>query len=267
MVERYAPLGRGDGQQHGAFAATMTNARPRRGSFGEVENVTQGPRRKSDQYRVVPWCYDPDLPEESPTKTRLDEAFAHVTGRSYVDLRTSNDVEVVRRLDRRALMAIVFCVGGCGPDRASGERLAYVWSTPAGLLYVAELVVAHDAVPRFEQLHDDAVLMWHPQLGAYSISWTTRRALDVAWREKGWCEAPDGTSAPRQWRQQRSLVVRDLLDAEDVEHPPLRIKCSRDGEAVIDRHRLLGELARRQRERDAGEPIGLPLARVAATAR
>jgi len=56
MVERYAPLGRGDGQQHGAFAATMTNARPRRGSFGEVENVTQGPRRKSDKYSVVPWC-------------------------------------------------------------------------------------------------------------------------------------------------------------------------------------------------------------------
>src|SRR6266536_5417972 len=105
MVERYAPLGRGDGQQHGAFAATMTNARPRRGSFGEVENVSQGPRRKSDQYRVVPWCYDPDLPDESPTKTRLDEAFAHVTGRSYVDLRTGNGVEVVRRLDRRALMA------------------------------------------------------------------------------------------------------------------------------------------------------------------
>src|SRR6266511_4668876 len=127
-----------------------------------------------------------------------------------------------------------------GPDRASGERLAYVWSTPAGLLYVAELVVAHDAVPRFEQLHDDAVLMWHPQLGAYSTNWTTRRALDAAWREKGWREAPDGTPAPRQWRQQRSLVIRDLLDAEDVEHPPLRIKCSRDGEAVIDRHRLLG---------------------------
>src|SRR5262245_40446056 len=102
-----------------------------------MELVPQGPRRKSDRYRVVPWGHDPDLPENSPTRTRLDDAFTHVTGRSYVDLHTSNNVEVVRRLDARALMAIVFCVGGCGPDRASGERLAQIWSTPAGLLYLA----------------------------------------------------------------------------------------------------------------------------------
>jgi len=66
------------------MASNMTRSPPpprtpvhRAGRFGEVENVTQGPRRKSDQYRAVPWCYDPDLPDESPTKTRLDEAFAH----------------------------------------------------------------------------------------------------------------------------------------------------------------------------------------------
>jgi len=131
------------------------------------------------------------------------------------------------------------------------------------LLYLAELVVAHDAVPRFKDLHDDAVLMWHPQLGTYSVNWTTRRALDAVWREKGWSEAPNGLRKPRQWRQQRSLVVRDLLDADDVEHPPLRVKCSRHSEAVIDRRKLLGELARRQRERDAGTPIGVSLAGVA----
>src|SRR6266496_5308330 len=33
MVKRYAPLGRGDGQQHDAFAAATANARPPRGSF------------------------------------------------------------------------------------------------------------------------------------------------------------------------------------------------------------------------------------------
>src|SRR6266545_1558813 len=225
--------------------------------------VQHGPRPKSDRYRVVPWAFDPDLPVGSPMRSRLDDAFAHVTGHSYLDLRTSADVEVVRRLDSRALAAVVFCVGGCGPDRASGERLAYVWSTPVGLLYLAELVVAHDAVPRFKDLHDDAVLMWHPQLGTYSVNWTTRRALDAVWREKGWSEAPNGLRKPRQWRQQRSLVVRDLLDADDVEHPPLRVKCSRHSEAVIDRRKLLGELARRQRERDAGTPIGVSLAGVA----
>jgi hypothetical protein len=229
--------------------------------------MSQQPRRKSDQYRVVPWAYDPDLPKGSSARTRVAEAYEHVTGRSYVDLQTSDDVEVVRRLDVRALMAIVFCSGRCGPGKAGGQRLAYVWSTPPGLLYVAELVVAHDAVPRFAELHRDAVLMWHPQLGAYSINWTTRRALDAVWREKGWSEAPADMSGPRVWRQQRSLVVRDLLDVDDIEHPPLRVKCSRHGEAVIDRHRLLGELGRRQRERDAGDPIGVSLASMAVAAR
>jgi len=229
--------------------------------------VQQGPRRKSDRYRVVPWAYDPDLPDGSPMRSRLDDAFAHVTGRSYVDLRTSANVEVVRPLDSRALAAVVFCVGGCGPDRAGGERLAYVWPTPVGLLYLAELVMAYDAVPRFKELHDDAVLMWHPQLGSYSVNWTTRRALDAVWREKGWCEAPNGLREPRQWRQQRSLVVRDLLDTDNVEHPPLRVKCSRHGEAVVDRRKLLGELARRQRERDTGTPIAVSLACVASEPR
>jgi hypothetical protein len=129
------------------------------------------------------------------------------------------------------------------------------------------LVVAHDAVPRFEELHHDAMLMWHPRLGAYSINWTTRRALDAVWREKGWSEAPADNSAPYVRRQQRSLVVRDLLDVDDIEHPPLRVKCSRHGEAIIDRHRLLGELARRQREHEAGDPIGVSLASVAVAAR
>ena len=223
--------------------------------------------RTSDPYRVVPWDYDPDLPQDSLATTRLAKAYEHVTGRSYVDLRTSEDVEVVRRLDVRALTAVVYCHGRCGPDRAGGQRLAYVWRTPLGLLYVAELVVAHDAVPKFEDLHDDAVRMWHRHLGAHSISWTTRRALDATWRAKGWSEAPTNLPAPQVWRQQRSLVVRDLLDVDDIEHSPLRVKCSRHGEAVIDRHELLGELARRQREHDAGDPIGVSLASVAITAR
>jgi hypothetical protein len=107
---------------------------------------------------VVRWGYDPDLPDDSPTKGRFDDAFAEVS-----------------RLDSRALVAVVFCIRGCGPDRASGERLAHVWLTSVGLLYVAGLVVAHDAVPRFKDLHDDAVLMWHPQLGSHSVNWCLQR--------------------------------------------------------------------------------------------
>ncbi len=64
-----------------------------------------------------------------------------------------------------------------------------------------------------------------------------------------------------------SLVVRDLLDADDVQHPPLRVKCSRHGEAVIDRRKLLSELARRQREHDTGTPITVSLADVASEPR
>jgi hypothetical protein len=69
----------------------------------------------------------------------------------------------------------------------------------------------------------------------------------------------------REWHQQHSLVVRDLLDAADLEHPPLRVKCSRHGEATIDRLTLLGEMVRRRREHDSGDPICVSLATVAVT--
>jgi hypothetical protein len=130
-------------------------------------------------------------------------------------------------------------------------------------LYIAELVIAHDATPRFQEIHFDAMLMWHPELKSKGV-WVTQRALDAVWKEKGWRKAPEGMPAPRHWRQQSALIVRDLLDVDGIEHPPLRAKCSRHGEALIDRHILLGELARRQRERDSGKPIRVSLAQVAA---
>lgn len=215
-------------------------------------------RRKSDPYRVVPMGYDPDVPHGSPTAAILEQAWRHVTGHSYIDMQTSENVEVIKRVDDRALVAAIFC-RGCGPDPAAGERLADIWKTPLGLLFVSELVLAHDALLPFEKLHEDAVLMWHPQLGAYSCDWTTRRGLDSGWRDRGWVEAPAGMKPLPRWRQQRSQIVRDLITEPDLDHPPLRVACTRHGRKLVDRDKLLAELAQRQGERRSGRPIGVAL--------
>ncbi len=235
---------------------------PRKRQRREVRAVTREKRRKSDPYRVVGRDFDPDLPEESPTRARLDEAYRHVRGRSHIDLQTGERVQVLRPLDRRALIAVVFCVGGCGPDQASGERLAHVWSTPVGMLYLAELVRPHDAEPRFQDRYDAAILIWNPEIGPSSVNWKRRSALRVL-QDKGWREAEGFSPPPDPHRQQSSLVIRDLLDVEDVEHPPLRVKCTRHAEALIDREKLLGTLARRQRKRTTAKPLGVSLPEVA----
>ena len=225
--------------------------------------MSAGPRSKSDRYRVILWENDPDISPNSHTSRQLDEAWKYVTGDSYIDFTTGQRVERVRPIDLRANIATIFCIAGCGPDRASGERLASIWRTPMGFLYVAQIVLAHDAVPSFEQLHDDALIMWHPELGQSSASWTTRAALDNVWGDKGWREAPKGLVPSREWRQQHAQRIRDLLDVQDIEHPPLRVKCTRHGAAILDRSTLLSELARRQREHDAGRPIAMSLASLA----
>lgn len=137
---------------------------------------------------------------------------------------------------------IVRCVpaGGCGGDGKAGERLAEVWRTSHGNLWLSGLIVAHDAVPTFREIHPDAIVMEHPSGGVVE---TTRRAFDAVWREKGW--RVSRRPPPRRWRSQHRQIVRDLVDREDLPHVSLRVKCSvHGGPVVVDRQALLHELDR-----------------------
>ena len=215
-----------------------------------------GPSRR-DPYRVVGYDPDPDLPLPdaldgshakllTPTRKALDAAQWHVTGQT---------VERKPAAGEAACVLTIHCVpAGCGPDKGTGARLAAVYRTPEGLLYLARIVIAWKDVPTFEQLHDDAMVMYHPELEAErgtaysSAHWVTRRGFQHQ-QTKGWRQVPDGVRPVDEWRKPRRTLVRDLLDRDDLEHPPLRAQCHRHGETVLDRGRVFAEarLARKRR--------------------
>jgi hypothetical protein len=153
---------------------------------------------------------------------------------------------------------IVRCLPGvgCGDDGKSGESLARVYRTPLGMLWCSEVVVAHDALPTFREMHADAMVMRHPITGG--VSETTRGAFERVWQAKGWFMA-DPSDLPPQWRPQRALLVRDLVDRDDHPHVSLRVSCSVHRAAVVDRQMLLGELSKIGTQRWATRPWISPL--------
>lgn len=146
-----------------------------------------------------------------------------------------------RESDGRQPDLIVRCLqkAGCGHDGKAGEFLASVFRTSHGALWCSLPVVAHDALPTFAEIHGaQAMVMRHPITGG--VTETTREAFEH-WRLNGWLEAERSELEP-EWRPNHRLLVRDLLDRDDLPHVSLRVSCSTHRACVVDPAKILGEL-------------------------
>jgi hypothetical protein len=176
---------------------------------------------------------DPDLTDNDLAR-RVQAAADAVTGR-WRRVPGGGTETVVAPVGKYALRAVVYCIG----RDCHQAGLACVWRTEHGLLYWARLVFPHDHNPP-----PPFVPIVHPDLPG-QVTEVAVSALDQHGRS-GWVPAPPGTSRPaRTYRQPAYAVdVRDLLDVDSSAHPPLRAKCPRHKEVMLDRDRLRGELAR-----------------------
>jgi len=114
---------------------------------------------------------------------------------------TRDALDAATRSGGKRLLVAVHCLPlGCGPGKGDGARLAGVWQSDEGLLYVAVVPLGRQGSYRNE---DDSSDRWKPQ--------TEGR-------------------------------VRDLLDREDLEHPPLRAVCRVHGDVMLERDALLREV-------------------------
>ena len=191
-------------------------------------------KRPRRAFPVVAGDKDPDL-SPGPLLDAIRSADSTVTGRFDILSEQWNPKPAVK--SRR--QATIWC-DACAPR---GTKLAEVWATSQGPLFRAELVYSYRDSPTPEP--PDPVLMVHPTLPG-EIAQTSRKALERVHSKRGWIEAPEGSKAPDQWKPNRAVLVRDLLEAfPEEEHPPLRLKCRRGhGEAEVDRVRLLSTLQR-----------------------
>lgn len=130
-----------------------------------------------------------------------------------------------------------------GRNRERQPWIARVSKTPPGFLFRAVLPLSHELWPTLE----DPVVMIHPDLPGPPAE-VTRQALERVWVHKGWQEAPAGTKVPKKYLGQYGVLIRDLLDFDSDQHPPLRVSCRYCGEQSLDRLRLL------ERVRSASSP-------------
>ncbi len=146
-----------------------------------------------------------------------------------------------RELPRPDVTVACLPRAGCGADGKSGALLARVYLTQHGVLWSSLLVLPHNAVPSFREMHPDAMVIRHAVTGGAAE--VTRRAFEAVWRDKGWQEAPrSALSAAQRWRPQRVVRVLDLVDRHDLPHVSLRVSCSRHGRAVVEADLLLARL-------------------------
>lgn len=205
-----------------------------------------GPRSRRHPFRIAQGdLMDPDL-YRPPSPDWEHTGAVYVTETS----RTLDAAHEAVRMRRGAgHLLTVTCLPGhrCGQKRGPSGRawpgeLARVYRTPHGLLYLAPLVMDREFMDRQRAESGRFVRVYHPV--THGVADVGRRAFETVWAAKGWqLAAPDATltrGRQPQWR----LMVRDLLDRDDLDHVPLRAKCHRGGELPpMDRMRLLGALA------------------------
>ncbi len=201
------------------------------------------PQRKSSRYRVGITRSDPDL-ADGALKWAIMEADAEVTGHGLPQSKT--------QVSDHGCAAVIHCIG----RKCNSATLAYVWQTSLGLLFRSVLVFAHDHPLTRPDV--SFLTMRHPDVAGPAT--TTAEAYQGFHKDKGWQLCP-AEPLPRHQRSQVGVLVRDLITSELPGHPPLRVKCPRDGEAVVNRLLLLAELAQRGK-RATARPLHIPLSAV-----
>lgn len=185
----------------------------------------QRERGDTGAYRVV----NADDPEDTALSDDYPERYVAITAAE-------------RESDGHQPDLIVRCLqkARCGHNGKAGEFLASVFRTSHGVLWCSLPVVAHDALPTFEEIHgEQTVFMRSPANGM--VTTAIRAGFERVWMPKGYVEV-DRTEWKPSWRPNHRLLVRDLLDRDDLPHVSLRVSCSIHPACVVDPAKILGEL-------------------------
>ncbi len=200
-------------------------------------------------YRIIGYP-DPEVPQDREGNWVAQDREGDWERRHFLIREAEMEAREFPRPD-----VTVSCLprAGCG-DQGNGASLASVYLTRHGVLWSSRLVLAHNAVPSFQEMHPDALVMRHPLTGG--VAEVTRRAFEAVWRHKGWQEAPRAAlKAAQRWRPQRVVRVLDLVDRRDLPHVTLRVRCSRHGRAVVEADRLLAHTPTRRTGRACVVPL------------